>query len=205
MEKNRTSKSEEWRRLAEQALWIAHSLFDRGKTSGTTANLSFRYGDLIYITCSGSCFGTLQEDQLTAVTPDGVPVNPDGPKPSKEFTLHQILYQSSDKIRAVIHTHSPATVLWSCLPHENPRDVMPHITPYLDMKLGKVAEVPYAAPGSGELFQAMRDSIGPERGYLLKNHGGIVGGTSLMNAFEGIEELEQTAWLAKELIHCSRG
>ena len=59
MEKNRTSKSEEWRRLAEQALWIAHSLFDRGKTSGTTANLSFRYGDLIYITCSGSCFGTL--------------------------------------------------------------------------------------------------------------------------------------------------
>ena len=47
MEKNRTSKSEERRRLAEQALWIAHSLFDRGKTSGTTANLSFRYGDLI--------------------------------------------------------------------------------------------------------------------------------------------------------------
>ena len=25
----------------QQAVWIAHSLFERGKTSGTTANLSF--------------------------------------------------------------------------------------------------------------------------------------------------------------------
>ena len=148
----------------QQAVWIAHALFDRGKTSGTTANLSFRRGDIIYITCSGSCFGTLTEKDFTVVTLQGEPLDPTAGKASKEFTLHQILYQNSDQIQAVIHTHSPATVLWSCLPHDNPRDVMPHITPYLDMKLGYVAEVPYAAPGS--------------------------------------EELEQTAWLAKELMYC---
>ena len=29
------------------AVWVAHSLFERGKTSGASANMSFRYGDTI--------------------------------------------------------------------------------------------------------------------------------------------------------------
>ena len=68
------------------------------------------------------------------------------------------------------------------------------------MKLGNVAEVPYAPPGSQELFEAMRRGMGPERGYLLSHHGGIVGGLSLMNAFEAIEEMEQSAWLCRQLL-----
>ena len=42
-----------------QAVWVAHALFDRGKTTGTTANISFINENRIYISCSGSCFGTL--------------------------------------------------------------------------------------------------------------------------------------------------
>lgn len=45
----------------------------------------------------------------------------------------------------------------------------------------------------------MRAALGPERGYLLSHHGPIVSGKSLMNAFEAMEELEQTAWLAWQL------
>lgn len=56
--------------------------------------------------------------------------------------------------------------------------------------------------GMEELFDLMRSRIGEERGYLLSHHGGIVGGDSLMNAFEGIEELEQSAWLAWKLRNC---
>lgn len=120
-------------------------------------------------------------------------------KPSKEYTLHRLLYKTCPEVRAVIHAHSPYAVLWSCIEHENQRDVFPHITPYLDMKLGHVAEVPYAPPGSEKLFAAFSASLGLERGYLLNNHGPIVGGTNLMNAFEAIEELEQTALICWEL------
>lgn len=66
------------------------------------------------------------------------------------------------------------------------------------MKLGAVVEIPYAPPGSQELFSLMRERVGTERGYLLCNHGPIVAGRSLMNAFECLEELEQSAWLAWE-------
>ncbi len=186
----------------ELAIWIAHSLFARGKTSGTTANMSFRHGNSIFITCSGSCFGTLATKDLVEMNLDGTPTMLNGKRASKEFELHRILYKSSDSIKAVIHTHSPHAVLWSCLKHENPRDVIGHETPYLDMKLGNVVLVPYAPPGSQELFTVMRKMVGAERGYLLSHHGGIVGGLSLMNAFEAIEELEQAAWLSWQLKTC---
>ena len=36
-------------RQLETAVEIAHSLFERGKVSGSTANISIRIGDFIYI------------------------------------------------------------------------------------------------------------------------------------------------------------
>ena len=42
------------------AVWIAHSLFERGKATGSSANMSFKEKDHIYITGSGTCFGTLK-------------------------------------------------------------------------------------------------------------------------------------------------
>lgn len=183
-----------------QAVWIAHSLFERGKTSGTTANISFRHGAQVWISASGTCLGTLTEHDFVPVDVEGPGCTGDeGKRPSKELPLHLCLYQNSSEIQAVIHTHAPNAVLWSCLEQNKGRDVLPCYTPYLDMKLGKVVAVPYAPPGSEELFRLMYQHLGPERGYLLSNHGPVVGGYSLMNAFEGIEELEQSAWLAWQL------
>ena len=36
------------------AVWIAHSLFERGKATGSSANMSFKEKDRIYITGSGT-------------------------------------------------------------------------------------------------------------------------------------------------------
>lgn len=177
----------------DEAVWIAHALFERGKTSGTTANISFRCGESIYISRSGSCFGTLTKDDFVELSADWRSASG---TPSKELPLHLALYASCADTQAVIHTHAPYSTLWSCLAHENSRDVIPQYTPYLTMKLGAVVEVPYAPPGSEALFALMRERVGAERGYLLSNHGPIVAGRSLMNAFECIEELEQSAWIA---------
>ena len=181
--------------LAE-ASRIANSLFARGKTNGTTANISFRCGDDVWISRSGSCFETLAPTDFVRVGLDGK-VRGSG-KPSKELPLHLTLYKSDASTRAVIHTHAPYSTLWSCIPHDDPRNVIPRYTPYLEMKLGAVVEIPYAPPGSQELFSLMHEHVGAERGYLLCNHGPIVAGRTLMNAFECLEELEQSAWIAWE-------
>ena len=173
------------------AIWIGKSLFDRGKVSGSSANMSFLHEGTVYITGSGTCFGKLSEESFSQLTLEGEHIS--GIKPSKEFPLHQMLYQSQQEIETVIHTHSTYATIWACKSHSNPRDVMPSLTPYLKMRVGRVQFVPYAKPGSQELFHLFRKSLCDTRCYLLENHGPIVGNSTLMQAFCDIEELEETA------------
>ena len=78
-------------------------------------------------------------------------------------------------------------------------DIMPEHTPYLKMKLGKVGLIPYAPPGSRELFQLFEEHMEGSDGYLLQNHGPVVGAASMMDAFYAIEELEESARIAWSL------
>lgn len=176
------------------AVWAAHSLFERGKTSGSSANMSFLHEGKMYISASGSCFGTLTADDFAVVTMDGTSLN--GKKASKEFILHKYYYEKDPAIQAVIHTHGPYATLWSCRSFDTDEDVIPHYTPYLEMKVGKIGLVPYAKPGSAELFEAFKKNLEKGQAYLLKNHGGIVGGKTVLDAFYGIEELEESARVA---------
>lgn len=179
------------------ALWAAHSLFERGKTSGSSANMSFFHDGRIYISASGSCFGTMGEEDFTPVYMDGSAAGPR--KPSKEWPLHLELYRKSPHIGAVIHTHSTYSVLWSFVPCETEQDCIPAHTPYLKMKLGTVGLIPYEKPGSEALFSALGERISLSDGYLLKNHGPVVPGKTIMDAFYSLEELEESARIAWEL------
>lgn len=179
------------------AVWAAHSLFNRGKTSGSSANMSFRHEDKIWVSASGTCFGTLTTNDFAVVLLDGTHIA--GRKPSKEWPLHLSLFKKSDDIGAVIHTHSPYSILWSFVPDLTETDCIPDHTPYLKMKLGTVGLIPYEKPGSPALFSAFQERVNNSDGYLLKNHGPVVPGHSIMDAFYCLEELEESARIAWEL------
>lgn len=181
----------------KDAVWTAHSLFERGKTSGSSANMSFRHNSQIYISASGSCFGTMKEEDFAVISMDGALLSEK--KPSKELPLHLALYEKSPDIGAVIHTHSTYSVLWSFVPADTEQDCIPSHTPYLKMKLGTVGLVPYEKPGSEALFSAFRERAAASDGYLLKNHGPVVPGKNIMDAFYCLEELEESARIAWEL------
>lgn len=181
----------------DAAIWVAHSLFDRGKTSGSSANMSFRHHDKIYITASGSCFGTLKKEDFTTLSIDGTPLT--AKKPSKEWPLHLALFEKSPFTGAVIHTHSTYSVLWSFIPSLKEQDCVPDYTPYLKMKLGTVGLIPYEKPGSEELFSAFRARANDSDGFILKNHGPVVPGKTVMDAFYSLEELEESTRIAWEL------
>jgi ribulose-5-phosphate 4-epimerase/fuculose-1-phosphate aldolase len=185
--------------LIDDAVWAARSLFERNKTSGSSANISFRYENRIFISGSGSCFGTLGKKDFSELDISGNPLN--GVKPSKEYPLHLAMYHKNSQAGAVIHTHSFYSVLWSCLDRREGGSVIPRYTPYLEMKLGNVGWIPYAPPGSKALFNAFEQVLDDRRGYLLANHGPIVCDTDLFAAFYALEELEESAHLAWELRH----
>ena len=192
-----TNYDPELKSKLDTAVWIAHSLFERGKTSGSSANLSFRHKDHIYISISGSSFGTMKEDDFAVISLDGSILSEK--KPSKEWPLHLTLYGKSPDIGAVIHTHSTYSVLWSFVPSSTEHDCIPDHTPYLKMKLGTVGLIPYEKPGSEALFSAFRNEINKSDGYLLKHHGPVVPGKTMMDAFYCLEELEESARIAWEL------
>lgn len=181
----------------KDAIWIGRALFERNKVSGSSANMSFCCDGVIYITGSGTCFGRLTENDFSAIDPEGDVIN--SIKPSKELPLHRMLYQKDKKINAVIHTHSYYSTLWSCLNHTDTSDIIPQYTPYLKMKLGTIGLVPYEKPGSQELFHAFSQCVDRSDGFLLKNHGPIVGGKNLMETFYILEELEESAKIAWNL------
>jgi len=70
----------------KDAIWIAKSLFERGKVSGSSANMSFLHEGNIYITGSGTSFGVLTEKDFSVVNMKGEHIS--GIQPSKELPLH---------------------------------------------------------------------------------------------------------------------
>ncbi|MDF2531967.1 MAG: class aldolase/adducin family protein [Clostridia bacterium] len=181
----------------KDAIWIAKSLFERGKVSGSSANMSFLHDGNIYITGSGTSFGALSVKDFAVVNMKGEHIS--GIQPSKELPLHKIYYEKNKSIQAVIHTHSFYSTLWSCLNHKSITDMIPSYTPYLKMKLGTVGLIPYAKPGSQLLFNIFAERVNDSDGYLLQNHGPLVGDKDLMAAFYCLEELEESARIAWEL------
>jgi L-ribulose-5-phosphate 4-epimerase len=183
------------RKQIEEAVYYAKLLFDRNKVTGSSANLSFKIDNRIYITASGTSFGNLQADDFSVLDMDGNIL--DGKKPSKEFPLHRDFYLANEEVGAIIHTHSTYATLWSIYAGAKAIEKLPRYTPYLRMKVGEVINVPYAAPGTEDLFKLFRERLTPDgRAYLLENHGPVVGSKDIKNAFYAIEELEESCLIA---------
>lgn len=185
-------------RVRERLCEIGRSLFERGLTAGSTGNLSVQVDDGWWVTPTRACLGQLDPARLSKI--DGAGRHCGGDPPTKELPLHTAIYAARGRSRAVVHLHSHHAVAVSVLPGLDPRCVLPPITAYSVMKVGRVALVPYYRPGDRALADAIRDLGGAHAALLLAHHGPVVSGESLEAAADAIEELEATArlWLTLE-------
>lgn len=171
----------------------AHSLFERGLTHGRTGNLSIRTGEGILVTPTGCSLGSVKTNDLTALNAEGCHVS--GPPASKEAFLHLAMLRARPDTNAVVHTHSTYSAAVSCLGGLDPGDALPPLTAYFAMRVGRLALLPYFAPGDPELGPAAETAAREGPALLLRNHGPIVAGRDLAAALDAVEELEQTAKL----------
>jgi ribulose-5-phosphate 4-epimerase/fuculose-1-phosphate aldolase len=183
--------------LRDQLVERGRSLYDRGYAHGSSGNLSARVDGGILITPTGSCLGRLDPAKISKVDEAGKHVS--GDAPSKESFLHLAMYAERRGARAIVHLHCTCAVAVSCLVHENPRDVLPPLTAYYVMRVGKLPLVPYYRPGDRALAEAVRAEARQHRAVLLANHGPVVSGKSLDDAIDSAEELEATAKLVLAL------
>jgi ribulose-5-phosphate 4-epimerase/fuculose-1-phosphate aldolase len=180
-------------KLREEICRLGASIFDRGLTAGSSGNISARLADGWLMTPTNVSLGRLDPARLSKLGTDGKLLS--GDAPTKESFLHRVMYEERAKTGAVIHLHSTHSVAVSCLAEIDPADVLPPITAYYIMRVGRLPLIPYFKPGDLALAEAVRGFAGKHHAVLLANHGPVVGGSSLDAAANAIEELEETAKL----------
>ena len=189
------------------------SLFERGYVHATAGNISVRLADGYLITPTDACLGTLQAERLARLDAQGQQIA--GDRASKTMALHRQIYDASEATaapaRCVIHTHSTHLVACSLLADaaaggQLPSDaeLLPPITPYFVMKVGRVPHMPYHRPGDTEAAALVARAITryaargtPLRAVMLARLGPNVWHDTPAAAMAVLEELEETArlWL----------
>jgi ribulose-5-phosphate 4-epimerase/fuculose-1-phosphate aldolase len=181
-------------KIRESICRFGRSLFERGLTPGSSGNISVRLNDGGWIvTPTNASLGFLDPARLSRLRAD-LSLH-SGDPPTKEIPLHSALYQTRQSAGAIVHLHSTHAVAVSMLPEINPRAALPPMTPYLLMRAGNTALVPYHRPGDPAVETAIRGLAGRYSSVLLANHGPVVGGDTLESAVYAIEELEETSRL----------
>jgi L-fuculose-phosphate aldolase len=170
---------------AQIALVIAR-IYNRGLTTTSGGNVSIIDSDNnIWITPSGIDKGSLTAKDIVCVKADGSIIG--DYKPSSEFPFHKAIYAARSDVKAIIHAHPPALVSFSIV-REIPNT---NIISQAKQICGDIGYAKYQLPGSVMLGREI--AIEFEKGYnavIMENHGTVVGGTDLSDAFQRFETLE---------------
>ncbi|HTO46986.1 MAG TPA: 3-oxo-tetronate 4-phosphate decarboxylase [Burkholderiales bacterium] len=180
-------------KLREEIALLGRSIYERGLTHGSTGNISAKLDDGWLLTPTGSNLGRLDPARLSKLDWNGKLLS--GDAPSKENFLHLAMYEERQATAAVVHLHSTHSVAVSVLAELDAADVLPALTAYYVMRIGRLPLVPYHAPGDRKLADAVRGFAGKHHAVLLANHGPVVAGSTLAAAADAVEELEATAQL----------
>ncbi len=176
--------------LRSQLVEIGDRLAAAGLVRSSEGNLSVRFGgSRILMTPTGSNLGHLAPQELVEVPIDaaGIP-----PQATSEAQLHLELYRRRPDIGAVVHAHPPRLLrldaegklpLWRRL---EDRGTM----------LGTVVAVPYHAEGTLALAEATADALRSVKACVLREHGAVTVGPSLLAAFIRMLDLERAASLS---------
>jgi L-fuculose-phosphate aldolase len=173
----------------DQITLVMQRIYKRILTTTSGGNLSIidENGD-IWITPTGVDKGLLKPSDIVCMKADGTVIGDH--KPSSEYPFHLAIYKSRTDIKAIVHAHPPALVAFSIVrkaPNTN-------ILPQLRFLCGKIGYAPYALPGSAELGENIAEQF--RQGFnavIMENHGTVIGGTNISDAYQKFESMEMTA------------
>ena len=193
-------------RAREEIVRVGRSLFERGYVHATAGNISVRLADGYLITPTDACLGTLDPARLARLDAQGRQTG--GDPASKTLALHRRIYEASAGTAApagcVVHSHSTHLVACSLRADPAAAELLPPLTPYFVMKVGRVPHIPYHRPGAPEAAEALARAIArhaeaghPIRAVMLARLGPNVWHDTPAAAMATLEELEETArlWL----------
>ena len=162
-------------------------------TTTSGGNLSIRDASGgIWISPARVDKGNLTRRDIVCVHPDG---SVDGPHPpSSEFPFHKAIYDARPDIGAIVHAHPVALVAFSIC-RQTPNTRLFH---QAHSVCGRLGFAPYACPGTEQLGKNIASSFSDGAdSVILENHGVVVAGETLSDAFKRFEAFEFAGKTAK--------
>ncbi len=178
-------------KLRREMVDICKSAYEERLFAGTSGNLSVycREEGLMLITPTCVRYETMVPEDIVAVTLDGT-VREGHYAPSSEWRMHAAIYENSNEVNAVFHTHSPFATAFATVRKSIPF-ILIEMEPFLG---GDVPLARFAQPGSWELGVTAVEALQTGRNAcLLANHGVVAVGKDLAEAFIRAEYVEDAA------------
>jgi len=174
-------------KLKKEIISIGKKLYEFRLVAAKGGNLSARIDqDNILITSSGTCLGTLQEEDILKVNLSSA----DQVKGlTTEFPLHSLIYKNFPTMR-VIHCHSPLTNAYFAAYNK-----LESITFENKLFLGEVPVIDQATPSITQP-QKVTDALKANNIAVIRRHGVVCMGDEFSNCLYLIEELEEAAKMA---------
>jgi len=173
----------------DQITLIIQRIYKRSLTTTSGGNISIidENGD-IWITPSVVVNKHITAYEIMCVRKNGTIEGKH--KPSSEYPFHKSIYESRPDIKSIIHAHPPALVSFSIV-RKTPNT---NVFPQAKHACGFVGYAPYEVPGSYALGKKIAAEF--DKGFssvIMENHGTVVGGSDMADAFQRFETLEFTA------------
>jgi L-fuculose-phosphate aldolase len=181
--------SEKFKKERKEVARFMRRLYRQGLTSTSGGNISLKIADdLIAITPSATDKGEMRWQEVGLMNILGENLTPEL-KPSIEAGMHLAIYKRKSEVRAIVHAHPVCASAFTAMKMQ----IETNLTAEACAILGTPVLVPYALMGTSDLAKNAADFIEKSDILLLENHGILTTGSSLLQAFDKIEVLENAA------------
>ncbi|KAF0131490.1 MAG: class II aldolase/adducin family protein [Bacteroidetes bacterium] len=174
--------------LKDEVAYYMRRLYERGLTTTSGGNISVRGNGMVFITPSQTDKGRMKGYEICMLDSEGEPIEPNV-KLSMETAMHLAIYAARPDVKAIVHAHPPTATAFA-VAHT---PINTRITGESWAILGEPAFAEYELMGTEELAKAVANATLSADVVLLKNHGILAVGKTLLEAFDRVEVLENCA------------
>lgn len=178
--------------IKEMICDVGRRIYEKGFVAANDGNISVKVSDdEFYCTPTGVSKGYMTPDMIIRI--DGTGKKLEGTlNPSSEIKMHLRVYRDRPDVMAVVHAHPPVATAFTVA--GVPMDQ--YILPEAVLTIGAVPTCEYGTPSTMEIPDSLAPYLQNHDAFLLKNHGALTVGNTLMRACFTMEEIEFNAKIA---------
>ena len=181
--------SQEIQQIKESICDIGRRIYMNHFVAANDGNISVKVSDNeFYCTPTGVSKGFMTPDMIIKVDSEGNKTE-GNLNPSSEIKMHLRVYKERPDVKSVVHAHPPVATAFAVanIPLDD------YILPEAILFLGPVPICNYGTPSTMEIPDSLAPYLQTNDAFLLKNHGALTVGNSLIKAYFNMESLEYYA------------